>query len=98
MGDLINDLPNDDLPATSEEKEMMKWMFKIKENIAGPKFFLEIKSFFFIVILYIVLSNTYTDSIFQKIIPITKSGIFLLILKSIVFATILYLFFNYKSS
>jgi len=98
MGDFIKDLPSDGLPPTHEEKDMIQWMFKVKENVATPKFFLEVKSFFIIVLLYILLSNTYTDGMIQKILPITsKSSIFLLFLKSIIFAIILYLYFNYNN-
>ena len=59
------------------------------------KFHFELKSLFIIVILYIALSNTWTDSLIHKILPMTtNSSIILTICKSIAFAIILMVFFN----
>ena len=59
------------------------------------KFHFELKSLFIIVILYIALSNQWTDSLINKILPMTtNSSIILTICKSIAFAIILMVFFN----
>lgn len=106
MGDTIKELPSDNLPPTSEEKDMIQWMFPNQEKKEEPspiptepivtsKFHFEMKSFFIIILLYILLSNSFTDSLIHKILPITtKSSIFLLALKSIIFAIILFIFLN----
>jgi hypothetical protein len=59
------------------------------------KFHFELKSLFIIIILYIALSNQWTDSLMNKILPMTtNSSIILTICKSIAFAIILMVFFN----
>lgn len=111
MGDIIKELPVDTLPPTNDEKEMINWMYndenKKKENIEKPKaniqlperpnkkLQLEIKSLIIIIILYILLSNKYIDSVFFKILPITsKSDLILLFTKSFIFTIILFIFLN----
>jgi hypothetical protein len=109
MGDTIQQLPTDNLPPTSEEKDMIQWMFPNQEKKEEPsssseipnqpvitsKFRFEMKSFFIIILIYILVSNSFTDSMIHKILPITtKSSIFLLALKSIIFAIILFIFLN----
>lgn len=106
MGDNIRELPIDDLPPTHDEKEMIHWMFPDKpqpqqsqpqqpQTQMTGKFHFELKSLFIIVILYIALSNAWTDSLINKILPMTtNSSIILTICKSIAFAIILMVFFN----
>lgn len=102
MGDIINELPIDDLPPTNDEKDMIKWMFPAKkedttEEIQQPKitnkFYLEIKALLIIIFLYIIISNNWTDWMIQKILPL-KNNILILGVKSILFAIILMIFFN----
>lgn len=112
MGDNIRELPIDTVPPTHDEKEMIHWMFPVKEKIQEPvlsqqqpattshaqmtsKFHFELKSLTIIILMYIALTNPWTDSIFNKALPITtNSSVILTICKSIVFAILLLLFFN----
>lgn len=61
----------------------------------NPQLKLEIKNIFIIFIFYILISNKYTDSLLQNIIPI-KSEIILLCIKSFVFTIILFIYLNYS--
>lgn len=111
MGDNIQELPIDTVPPTHDEKEMIHWMFPVKEKpqpqqlvqqqVATSqaemtsKFHFELKSLTIVILMYIALSNSWTDSIFNKALPITtNSSVILTICKSIVFAILLLLFFN----
>jgi hypothetical protein len=110
MGDNIRELPIDTVPPTHDEKEMIHWMFPVKEkpqhepvsqNVTASqsemtsKFHFELKSLTIVILMYIALSNPWTDSIFNKTLPITtNSSVILTICKSIVFAILLLLFFN----
>jgi len=59
------------------------------------KFHFELKSLTIIILMYIALTNPWTDSMFNKFLPITtNSSVILTICKSIVFAILLLLFFN----
>jgi uncharacterized integral membrane protein len=66
-------------------------------NTPAPiKFHMEIKSLIIIIIFYIALSNSATDSLFHKFLPITaKSNIILLGIKSFIFGIVLLIFFNF---
>ena len=67
----------------------------VPQSMTG-KFHLEMKALCIIVIMYIALSNSWTDSLIKKILPMTtNSSIILTICKSIVFAIILIMFFNF---
>jgi hypothetical protein len=113
MGDNIRELPIDTVPPTHDEKEMIHWMFPVKEkqqqqepvhqqqhvttsqSEMTSKFHFELKSLTIVILMYIALSNPWTDSIFNKALPITtNSSVILTICKSIVFAILLLLFFN----
>ena len=114
MGDNIGELPIDTVPSTHDEKEMIHWMFPVKEKPQveqqptlpnqgqmTSKFHFEMQSLVIIILMYIALSNTWTDSIFNKVLPVTtNSSVILTICKSIVFAILLLLFFNifYKNA
>ena len=59
------------------------------------KFHLEIKALFVIILMFLALSNSWTDGLFKKFIPMTtNSSIILTICKSIVFAIMLMMFLN----
>jgi uncharacterized integral membrane protein len=59
------------------------------------KFHLEIKALFIIILMFLALSNSWTDGLFKKFIPMTtNSSIILTICKSIVFAIMLMMFLN----
>lgn len=110
MGDNIRELPIDTVPPTHDEKEMIHWMFPVKEKQQQEpvqqqittshaqmtsKFHFELKSLTIVILMYIALTNPWTDSIFNKALPITtNSSVILTICKSIVFAILLLLFFN----
>jgi hypothetical protein len=107
MGDIIQELPIDDLPPTNDEKDMIQWMFPEKkespESMSNStpkikmtsKFHFEVKVLFVIIILYILFTNSYTDWIFHKVIPFTsKSNILLIGIKSILFSLLLFILLN----
>ena len=110
MGDNIRELPIDTVPPTNDEKEMIHWMFPVKEKPQQhqqpepqqqlqpemtSKFHFELKSLVIIILMYIALTNPWTDGVFNKVLPITtNSSVILTICKSIVFAILLLLFFN----
>jgi hypothetical protein len=112
MGDSLRDLPTDSLPPTVDEKEMIQWMFtggeggkdtsvtttgaESQASMMTPRFHMELKTLLVIMLLYVAVSSSWTDSLIEKILPITTtSPIFLIATKSILFAIILLLFFHY---
>ena len=68
-------------------------------TVMTPRFHMELKTLIIIMLLYMAISSSWTDSAIQKMLPMTStSPIFLTVSKSILFAIILLLFFNYSYS
>jgi len=65
-------------------------------SMMTPRFHMELKTLVVIMLLYVAISSSWTDSLIEKILPVTTtSPIFLTASKSILFAIILLLYFHY---
>jgi hypothetical protein len=68
-------------------------------TVMTPRFHVELKTLIVVMLLYMAVSSSWTDSVIQKMLPVTSaSPIFLTVSKSILFAIILLLFFNFSYS
>jgi hypothetical protein len=86
--------PEKPKPQPQQQPQQPQQLPQQQAQMTG-KFHFEMKSLFIIIILYIALSNQWTDSLMNKILPMTtNSSIILTICKSIAFAIILMVFFN----
>jgi hypothetical protein len=104
MSNKIIDLPLDEIPPTTDEKELLTWMFKskqettpIEETKPSPTFHLEIKTIIFIIILYILFNIPWLENKIKKCIPLfEKNYIFYIVFKAILFGIIIYYLLNRK--
>lgn len=101
MGDKITDLPVDKIPPTMEEKEMCGWLFgnstdNLKKSVSS--LWNEFQNYLYLGLLFAVLSLSPVDSLLKSILPLASSFIVLLVIKTLIFLLLYWLFLNSRFS
>lgn len=101
MGDKITDLPVDTIPPTMEEKEMCGWLFgnstdNLKKSVSS--LWNEFQNYLYLGLLFAVLSLSPVDSLLKSILPLASSFIVLLVMKTLIFLLLYWLFLNSRFS
>lgn len=98
MGDKITELPTDKIPPTTDEKEMCGWLFgnsteNVKKSITS--LWNEFQNYLYLGLLFLILSLSPVDSLLKGIIPLASTSVLvLLIIKTILFLLLYWLFLN----
>lgn len=100
MGDKIDNLPTDNIQPSTDEKEILKWMYGEPEKIVpiqGKSLWNEFKIILTAVLLFILFSLPiqWPEMICKKLLPIsTNSAYILLLVKGLFFGLCLWIVCN----
>ena len=93
--DLIKNLPVDKVQPSHEESQMMDILFKNTSSGGMNNIFKELKQSLIVGILFILFSIPQIDSLINKILPITASSVYILIIIKAIFIMVLYWIINH---
>ena len=97
MGDTIIQLPTDNIPPSSEEKEMSDWLFNPTEKLKTEIVSLwgEFHNALFVGLLFAVFSLPPVDKFICSVVPLAaNSFITLVLIRTAIFIIIYWLFVN----
>lgn len=99
MEDAIETLPTDTMPPTSDEKEMMKWLFSDDANKqvlqTASKLVLEFRTFLWIGVFFVLFSLPQLDPLIRSFLPLGgQYAIVVLLLKTFCFMLVVYILFH----
>ena len=98
MADLLEQLPTDRIPPTQEEKDMLSWLYlDPRESIreTTTKMALEMRSVFWVGVVFFLLSLPQSDALLHSFVPMTKENTLLTCAaKTVLFVLIAWVLLN----
>jgi len=99
MGDRLAELPTDTIPPSSDEKDMLGWLFepqqKLQSNVRS--LWAEFQNLLFLGLLFIIFWLPPVDNLLGTVVPFAKTSfIGMIILRTLIFLNCYWLFLNFK--
>ena len=99
MGDVLKELPTDEFPSTSDEKEMTNWLFspteELKKNVTT--IWADINNLLYLGLLFAVFWLPPVDATLKQFIPMANSSpVLLTIIRTVIFLVLYWIFLNGK--
>jgi len=93
---LLKDLPTDTIPPTTEEKEILTWLYNPTEKAQSSTktLVLEFRGALVLAVVFVLFSIPVLDPFLQSLLPFTQHPWILLLIKAIFFALTAWILMN----